>query len=512
MNTASTAAGTPESLALAGAPRRLSSAWVHGTMAVLLGLAGGLLAIVLAHAPLKGQVAGLAACVLLPLLMWLRGDRLITGGLALLLGLSVPINLRVNLLVENHVGGAPSITVTLTVLSVALFWVVWLHRWMTGRIDTLTQIHRPTFVAFLLLLALVLPSYANAHYPKLFWLEWIRLLMLGAGLVAMMSLREERLVRLFIVGLSVQAVFQAGVAIAQYVLKRELGLGMLGEEPLVQQNIGITQAFRATGTLGHPNVLAYFFEMLMPVLLGLALTRQPGWWRLWYGFTFLCSLAGLFVTLTRGGWLTVPVSTLIVLWLVVGRRIVRVRAAVLAALVACALAAVSFYAWPIIEKRFTHNDYKSSGSRMPLNRAALSVIEKYPLVGVGLNNFAERFKVEDTTGHTRMFLNFRQLVHNMYLWIATEVGLIGLAGYMGMFLTTIVVAFKVAPRAPPVPRAVLVGIAAGLIAHLQHGLFDPGYRVSVQNSYQIFFSMGIVGLLALQHGHKRTRWFARRSA
>lgn len=492
--------------------QRRSPWWVHGPLLASLGLVAGLLAIVLAHAPLKGQIAGLAACVLVPVLLWLRGDRLITTGLVALMGLSVPINLRVNLFVENHVGAAPSITITLTVLVVALFWAVWLHRWLTRRLDTLLQIHRPIALALLLLLVLVLPSYANAHYPKLFWLEWIRLLLLGAGLLAMMSLREERLVRVFCFGMSVQAVFQAGVALAQYALRRELGLGMLGEEPLVYQNIGIVQAYRATGTLGHPNVLAYFFEMLMPVLLGLALTRQPAGWRLWYGFTFLCSLVGVFVTLTRGAWLTIPVSTLIVLWLVYGRRIVRVKAAVMAVMIAGGLLATAFYAWPIIEKRFTHTDYKSSGSRMPLNLAALSVIEKYPFVGVGLNNFAERFKVEDTTGHTRMFLKFRQLVHNMYLWIATEVGLIGLAGYMGLFVTTIVVAFRVAPRAPPVPRAVLVGIAAGLLAHLQHGLFDPGYRVSVQNSYQIFFNMGVVGLLALQHGHKRSRWFARRSA
>ena len=496
----------------AAAKPRPTRWWVHGPALIGLSGAGALLAIVLAHAPAKGLVSGLAACLLLPLMLWMRGDRLITTSLALMLGLSVPIHLRVNLLVENHVGAAPSITITLTVLLVALFWVVWLHRWLTGRIDTLTQWHRPTALALLLLMLLVLPSYGAAQYTKLFWLEWVRLLMLAAGAAAMMSLRDERLVRVFIFGVSIQAVVQAGVAVGQYALKRQLGLGILGEEAPVLQNIGITTAFRATGTLGHPNALAYFFEMLMPVLLGLSLTRQQTRWRLWYGFAFVCSLAGIFVTLTRGAWLTLPVSSLIVLWLVYGRRIVRAKALLMAAIVALATVAAGFYAWPIIEKRFTHTDYKSSGSRMPLNLASLSVIQKYPLAGVGLNNFAERFKVEDTTGHSRLFLNYKHLVHNMYLWIATEVGLIGLLGYMGVFFTTIVTAFKVAPRAPPIARALLVGTAAGLLAHLQHGFFDPGYRVSVPNSYQIYFSVGLVGLLALKHGHKRPRWFARRSA
>ena len=492
-------------------PRR-AAWWVHGPLLLALGTAAGLLAVMLAHAPTKGLVAGVAACLILPALLWLRGDRMVTTVVVALLGLSVPINLRVNFFVEPHVGGAPSITVTLTVLLVLLLWFVWLHRRLTGHIDRLVQVHRPIALALLALLLMVLPSYGNALYPKLVVLEWIRLALLGVGLMAMMNLRDERLLRVFCLALSVQCVFQTAVAVAQYGFQRELGLGLLGEEAPVFQNIGIVGAYRATGTLGHPNILSYFYEMLLPLLLALALTRQRMGLRLWYAFCFVCGLAGLFVTLTRGAWITLPLSSLLVLVMVYGRRIVRVQAAITACVVALALFAASLYAWPIIEKRFTHSDYKSSASRMPLNLAALSVVEKYPLAGVGLNNFAERFKVEDTTGHSRIFVNYQQLVHNMYLWIATEAGLIGLVGFMGLFVTSILVALRVAPRAPPVPRAMLVGVAAGLLAHLMHGFFDPGFRVSLPNSYQIFLAMGMVGMLAMQYGHKRSAWFARRSA
>lgn len=486
--------------------------WLHGPVIALLGMGGGLLAAILAHAPKKGLVAGLGVCLLLPMLLWLRGERFVPWLVVFGLGLVLPLNLRVNLLVENHVGGAPSITLTLTVLGVFLFWAVWLHRRLTGRIDTLVQVHRPIGLALLALLVLVIPSYVNAVYPKLFVLEWIRLALLSLGALAMMSLREERLVRAFFAGVSVEVVIQSGLALAQYALKRELGLGFLGEADLVFQNIGIVRAFRATGTLGHPNALAYFFEMLLPVMLALALTRQRPAARLWYGFALLCGLGGIFVTLTRGAWLTLPVTFTLVFVMVYGRRIVRAKALLMAALVAGALLAVSTYAWPIIVKRFTHTDYKSSGSRMPLNYAALSVIAKYPVAGIGLNNFAERFKIEDTTGHSRLFLHYKQLVHNMYLWIATETGVLGLIGYLGLFVVPIVVALRTAPRAPPVPRALLVGMAAGLMAHMQHGMFDPGFRVSLSNSYHVFFYAGLIGWLALQHGHKRSRWFARRAS
>ena len=457
-------------------------------------------AVVLGSGSNKVLVAGLGAVAMLPLLLLLllRGPALTASILVFGIALTVPINLDFNLFVRNHVGGAPSITVSLTVLGFALFYLVWMHRTAMDVQARTLVFHRPITATALLLLAVTPISLINAADSTLVALEWVRLVCLVLSMVAVMSLQEERLVRLWIIALSVQVVLQSSLAAAQYLLKQPLGLGMFGEEALVKQDIGYVVT-RATGTVGHPNVLSYFFEILLPVMWGLALTRQRALYRWWFALACAAGLVGIMTTLSRGAWLTLPVSFTIVFVMVYGRRIVRVRAVLGGFLLGCGLLVALYFAYPTIEKRFTHSDYKSSASRAPLNRAAWSIVEQFPVAGVGLNNFAESFKVYDTTGNSRIFRGYRQVVHNLYLWIWAETGSIGLIAYLAPFLVTIVAAWRSAPRAPPVPRAILAGSGAGLLAHLMHGMVDPGFRVSLSVSFLIFTTMGVVGALALRY-------------
>jgi O-antigen ligase len=94
------------------------------------------------------------------------------------------------------------------------------------------------------------------------------------------------------------------------------------------------------------------------------------------------------------------------------------------------------------------------------------------------------------------------VVHNLHLWIWAEVGTIGLIAYLAPFAITIWTAWTRAARAPPAPRAILAGIGAGLLAHLMHGMVDPGFRISLTVSFLIFTLMGIVGAIALQYPDK----------
>lgn len=465
---------------------------------ILLGLLAAAMAAVLGSNSTKVVAVGMFAAIVLPVFLWLRSPSLIATLLVGGIAFTIPINLDFNLFYRPHVGGAPSITVNLTLLGLMLFYLVWAYRYSVGLQDHIVRLHKPIVWAAVALLTLPLLSLVNAGHAELVWLEWIRLLCLVMAMVAVMSLQEERLVRLWIFVLSMQVVIQAGLAGAQYAFKRALGLGIFGEETLVEQNIGYI-VNRATGTIGHPNVLSYFFEILLPVMLALALTRQPGRRQLWYLLACVAGIGGIMTTLSRGAWLTLPVTFTIVFVAIHGLRIVRVRSAFHAFLLGCGLLGVLYFAYPTIEKRFTHSDYKSSSSRMPLNQAAWSIIEQYPVTGIGLNNFAESFKRYDQTGYSRIFRGYQQVVHNLHLWIWAETGTVGLMAYLSMFLVSIGVAWRTAASAPPVPKAILVGIGAGLLAHLAHGMVDPGFRVSLSVSFLIFSLMGVVGALALRY-------------
>ena len=366
-----------------------------------------------------------------------------------------------------------------------------------GAQRNIIQIYTPLAWAAFALLVLPLLSLVNADHSELVWLEWVRLFCLLVAMLATMSLQDEHLERLWIFFLSVQVLLQAGLAGAQYSLQRTLGLEMFGEESLVSQNIGYVVS-RATGTVGHPNVLGYFFEILLPVMLAMALTRQAAYKRWWYTLVFVAGLGGVLTTLSRGAWITMPFSFAIVFIFVYGPKIVRVKAAMSAFFIGVILIVSFIFAFPVIEKRFTHTDYKSAQSRKPLNIASISIIEKYPVVGIGLNNFAETFKRHDETGLSRIFRGYQHVVHNLHLWIITEVGIVGYLAYLAPFLIAMYIPWRIGARAPPITRGILVGIAAGLLAHLAHGMVDPGFRVSVVVSFLIFTLIGISGGIALR--------------
>lgn len=470
------------------------------TLCLSAGLLAAVVAVILSGLSGTAIIMGFLAMVSLPaiLILWVRSERLTAALLVAALAFSIPINLDVNLFYRHHVGGAPGITINLTLLLLIIFFLVWAYRYAAGLQRHFIKIHRPLAWTGVALLALTPMSLLNADYPELVWLEWIRLLCLVMAMIATMSLQDERLVRLWIFILSVQVFVQAGLAGAQYTLKKTLGLGVFGEQALVEQNIGYL-ATRATGTIGHPNILSYFFEILLPVMLALALTRQAGHRQLWYGLVFAAGIGGILTTLSRGSWITLPVSLSIVFFLVYGHRIVRIKSAVAMFLIGCLLAAVTYFAYPVIEKRFTHTDYKSAQSRNPLNWASISIIEKYPVFGIGLNNFAEVFKRYDETGLSRIFRGYQHVVHNLHLWIIAETGIVGYLAYLAPFVVTIGIAWRVAPRAPPLHKAILIGISAGLLAHLAHGMVDPGFRISITVSFLIFTLMGIAGAIAMQH-------------
>jgi O-antigen ligase len=483
-----------------GLPTRKVQQVIDAVFCVLVGVLAAMVAVILGSRSSTAVILGILAIASLPviLILWLNSERVVAKLLVAAMALSIPINLDVNLLYRHHVGGAPSITVNTTLLLLIVFFLVWAYRYATGLQQHFVTVYRPLAWAGFAILALTPMSLLNAEHVDLVWLEWIRLLCLVLAMIATMSLQSRHLVRLWIFVLSLQVLIQAGLAGSQYALKKTLGLEIFGEQSLVEQNIGYIAA-RATGTVGHPNVLSYFFEILLPVMLALALTRQPGRRQLWFGLVFVAGLGGILTTLSRGSWLTLPVSLGIVVLFVYGRRIVRIRSAVIVFLIGCLLAGASYFAYPVIEKRFTHTDYKSAQSRMPLNLASISIIEKYPVFGVGLNNFAEVFKREDETGKSRIFRGYQHVVHNLHLWILTETGIVGYIAFLAPFMVTIGIALKVGPRAPPVDKAILAGISAGFLAHLAHGMVDPGFRVSIAVSFLIFTLMGIAGAIALQN-------------
>lgn len=482
-----------------GAGRRLAD--VLACLAV--GALGAFAVVAMAGLELKYLAVFVAALLGgVPLLLVLDAERRMH--LALVgLALSIPFYIDKNIGYQAHVGGASNLAVS--GVDVVVGALLLLHAYDRARMGDRSFLR---FRAGILLPPLAfgvcgLLSLVNADHPEFVGYELVRLAKLVLVMLVVMNIRNGRELETFVLGLSLAVVAQGVLGAAQYATGRSFGLELFGaQEGVVEQDIGYTVS-RAGGTLGHPNILGYFFELLAPLMFALFFVETRRLRRLWYLGAFCAAVVGVLTTLSRGAWMTFPLSVGFVFLVFTGRRLFTLRTLLLflgLAAVACVILGVMF---ETIERRLTHDDYQSARSRIPLNEATWSIIEQRPWLGVGLNNFAEVFERYDTTGKSRIFKGYEHVVHNQYLWVWAEVGTLGLLAFLWIFAAAFREVRRTAPRAPPWRRGVLLGAAAGLGAHLVHGLVDPGFRVVPNISALVYALLGLIGCVAILEASRR---------
>ena len=290
---------------------------------------------------------------------------------------------------------------------------------------------------------------------------------------------------------------QTAVAGLQYVTGSELGLSILGEEQIVEENINFSAQRRACGLKVHPNILGYYYEFVWPLALALALSRGPKLLRLVGAAGALSALGGVVLTLSRAAWLTFPLSASLVVLLVYRDRLFSRASLFAMASLVMAGGVATIYAGPLIWERLVSDDGGSAAQRGPLNAAALELFAQFPVLGVGLNNFGNQFAVLDHTGLSRLaglFDRSNHVVHNLHLLILTEVGIVGYAAFALVFGVGIVRGFRAVRRAAvgdPL-AAIAAACAIGLVAHLLHGLVDPGFRLNLGIAELLYTGLGLI--------------------
>lgn len=473
--------------------RRVFSA---GALALVLGMAAAVAAVITARAEPKYSIVFLAGVPLLFVFI-IIGDRARLKHVFLaFFAVSISMNLVKNFFYTRHVGGAPSISVTAAELFMYGMYVLAMHDRLVSRARAPLEFNRPIALAICLFMASGVLSLLNADYPGLVFFEMFSLFKLLLVFLIITSIRQEKELKTFVFFLSASVLLEGVLAVIQYKSGASLGLGIFGEKAVVGQNIGVMVS-RATGTIGHPNILGYFFEILLPLMLSMMLVEDKKTMRVWYFITLSIGLAGIFTTLSRGSWITIPVSFTVVIFTVYRRLLLSVRSFIYIFLIGIVFMAGLYFAYPTIEKRLVHTDYRSTEARMPLNKAAFSIVKSFPLLGVGLNNFSEVFKRYDTTGHSKLFAGYRQVVHNMYLLVWAELGTVGLAAFLWMFAVVFLTAARAIRSACQWQKGVLAGISAGLLAHLIHGFFDPGFKTTPNISMLVYALFGVVGCISL---------------
>ena len=236
--------------------------------------------------------------------------------------------------------------------------------------------------------------------------------------------------------------------------------------------------------LGDPNDTAAFILMLFPLCYYLFFNDPTKWLRLVYGSAMVLSLAAVVLTGSRGGFLGL-VFLLFLLWW-------RSRRKVLGLFVALAVFGVLWTTAPEgyrerIQSITRYHEDESAMARVHLRKAAIAMFLHNPLVGIGVGNFNEFARDYGAmTSHT---------AHNMYLLVLGELGALGLAVFLWIWIATLKSAHRLSRHDYWLYRALGLGAFVGLM-----DLMVTGYFLSLSYYPYQYILMAYVAVAASRSG------------
>lgn len=239
---------------------------------------------------------------------------------------------------------------------------------------------------------------------------------------------------------------------------------------------------RVSGTLGSPNSAASFCSFYSVFALA-ALLKLPGRkYKLLAGGALLFGFIGVVVTQSRGGLIVFGMSTALLFAAAVFRKWVSPKIPIIGVFVAILV----LVAFPnLILARFTKDDGGSLDSRGPLNQIAHQIINDYPTLGIGANNFAFVLPnyIKPQFADAWIFV-----VHNKYNLVWAETGIVGLISFLIYLLATVyqglVTLFK--KDIDPILGILNLGMTAGMFGlfyHMQYDIYAS--RLQIQNFWFI---------------------------
>lgn len=424
----------------------------------------------------------------------------IEKGLLFALAFTLTISLKKHLIFRtDHLGGAVGLRVSITdILLVLLLAVLALHLRTNRKIRI--ELETPILFAFSAYFGLATLSAALGNDLQLGLFELSALLQAFLLFVFLRNyLNEHHRFKIFVAGLLAGLVMQSSVAIIQAQRPELLNLSFLGageqeEEQLVDGEIALPAVDlgktllngqlqeRPTGLLIHPNVLAIYLVLMMPVAIATLLVLDRSWLQAIAGVGLALSVPALYLTLSRSGWAGLAVAILLaaVFWrswkpfrLSLHKRVA------LGVIFVASICGVAMKAQTIVE-RWSQSFEQAVSFRASLASTSWSMVKTHPFFGVGLNSFVTVVEQYDQT----MMSRIRAFpVHNILLLEFSETGMLGGLAFVVLWIVTIRYMFAAARRgASPFPRVVALFASCGIVGLFLADMTGFSYRIPIITS------------------------------
>ncbi len=254
-----------------------------------------------------------------------------------------------------------------------------------------------------------------------------------------------------------------------------------------------TRSFlRVGGTIGWTTVFAQYLILLIPLSL-VKLVNSSSWrYVIGNSVCVFLSITALVFTLSRAGWVSLAAGSAISGILLYWHSGPRVRNRLTLAFTGVIVLFLLFF--PLMRERFSSEDYGSSRARLPMIRVAWDIIQQNPLFGIGLNTYSEVMHHYDPKN---LIEGFEYPVHNMYLFIAAEIGIPGLLFFL-LFVGSIAVGLlKMLWKSRGSFACISIGLLGGVLSILLQAFVEQGMKADIQLWY--VFS-AVCGLAAAMPG------------
>ncbi|MES2273034.1 MAG: O-antigen ligase family protein [Chlamydiota bacterium] len=424
----------------------------------------------------------------------------------------IPSHLKVPASYPKMIYFYASDLIAILLFSLSLFWrQIPLRQFLSkGAIFLWTLL----FCAFLSIAA---SPYASYLVPYTRLLQLLTPILLFSSLAHAFTFEtKEKISRLMLGALIITAIFQSGIAIAQYFHQGSLGLRFFGEIQASPENLA-TPSFemlngqrwifdrifdrisstpyimRSSGTLPHPNVLGGF--LALSILASYSFLLDMTKWRFWIALTLPLQFFAMAVTYSRSALFGWAIGSFVWFSLLLFKRGIKSFAkdsgsrflsfAVLFSVLMTAFLLHDQYLHRGGIVNYNEVAQQSDGVRSFHQKVSLKMTWQNPLLGVGFTQYSIHAPQYFPPNSDPLY--HQTATHNIYLFLAAETGLISLGAFL-LFLGCL---------ARSALRVAINPITASLIASFIAFLFIGGcdfYPLLFQQGKLMFFS--IAGLLA----------------
>jgi putative inorganic carbon (HCO3(-)) transporter len=245
---------------------------------------------------------------------------------------------------------------------------------------------------------------------------------------------------------------------------------------------------RIGGTVGSPIFAAGYLSVSLASAASLLFTNL-GRVHKWLAIAVMgFGGVALIFTFSRGGWMALVLSVTLICLLGWRRRGLSLKTPI-AVILILGMLYLPFHS--SISARLFGDDSGSAESRIPLMKLAFRIIADNPVLGVGANNFTV---VMDRYLTPEFRHGFLFAVHNKYLLVLSETGIVGLLAFLAFLLDALRKGWRCWAFQDRLLSPLALGFAAGIAGHMVHMSVDVFRGRPTQQLLWL-----IAGLLAAMH-------------